>query len=225
MKALGYIRVSGKGQVDGDGPERQRQAIMRFCTVHPPLTMHDFRLENGVSGTIEAMDRPEFSKLIADIEFYEEPCCIVVERLDRLARDLMVQEILLAECRKRGIKVYAADQGDLVDQADACGDPTRKLMRQIMGALAEWEKSVIVNKLRAARERKRAAGERCEGAKPYGGNSQEQEVLARINLMRDGGLTWDVIAYRLNTTGFHTRQGGPFSSGAVRWLWKHRRGV
>jgi len=53
----------------------------------------------------------------------------------------MTQEFLLAECRKRGLKVYSADQGQLIDMAENGGDPTRVLIRQILGALAQWEKN------------------------------------------------------------------------------------
>ena len=41
-------------------------------------------------------------------------------------------------------------------------------MRQIFGAIAEYEKTMIVIKLRGARQRKKARTGRCEGRKPYG---------------------------------------------------------
>jgi len=47
-------------------------------------------------------------------------------------------------------------------------DPTRVLIRQVLGAVAQFEKSVIVAKLRAARVRKRRETGRCEGRKPFG---------------------------------------------------------
>jgi len=47
-------------------------------------------------------------------------------------------------------------------------DPTRKLMRQMMGAIADYEKSMIVLKLRGAPARKKARTGRCEGRKPMG---------------------------------------------------------
>jgi hypothetical protein len=59
-------------------------------------------------------------------------------------------------------------------------DPSRKLMRQIFGAIAEYEKTMIVLKLRGARQRARARDGRCEGAKPFGALPGEAEVLERI---------------------------------------------
>src|SRR5204863_235004 len=104
----------------------------------------------------------------------------VVERLDRLARDLMVSEFLLKELRIRGIKVFATDQGALIDMANNEGDPTRKLIRQIIAALSEWEKSQLVLKLRVARERKRKQTGRCEGPLPYGSITAERIILDTI---------------------------------------------
>lgn len=215
MKAYGYIRVSGAGQVDKDGPERQAAAIAAFCAEQRlPRSAVEF-FERGVSGTIEGMDRPEFSRLIAQIEQDGGDACIVVERMDRIARDLMVQEFMLKECRERGIKVFAADQGQLIDMASDGGDPTRKLIRQVLGALAEWEKSVLVMKLRKARDRKRAENGHCEGPKPYGSTQAEREVVTKI-------LRWEqyhsigTIADFLNSDGHKTRSGIPWTRGAVR---------
>jgi DNA invertase Pin-like site-specific DNA recombinase len=59
-------------------------------------------------------------------------------------------------------------------------DPTRVLIRQVLGAVSQFEKSVIVAKLRAARMRQRRATGRCEGRKSYGEHPGEEAVLHRI---------------------------------------------
>src|SRR5579862_2834601 len=186
-RAIAYIRVSGLGQVDKDGEARQSESIRAFCAANG-LQYWEQRFEKGVSGTVEGLDRPEFRAVLDLITSNDgtDRACIVVERMDRLARDLMVQELLLRECRERGIEVYSADQ-PFLDQASNCGDPSRKLFRQIMGALAEWEKSALVLKLRKARDRKRADTGRCEGVLPFYMTPAGAAVLARVNSMhRDG---------------------------------------
>src|SRR5215469_1471148 len=100
-------------------------------------------------------------------------------RLDRLARDLMVQEHIVADCQRRGITLLSTAEPDLCST-----DPTRILMRQILGAVAAYDKAMVVLKLRGARERKRAATGRCEGAKPYGELPGEREVLQRMQSLR-----------------------------------------
>ena len=67
-------------------------------------------------------------------------------------------------------------------------DPTRILMRQMMGAVAQYDKSQIVLKLRGARMRKRAKEGRCEGRKPFGYYEGENAALERIRALRAEGL-------------------------------------
>jgi DNA invertase Pin-like site-specific DNA recombinase len=62
-------------------------------------------------------------------------------------------------------------------------DPTRILVRQMMGAVAQYEKSQIVLKLRGARLRKRAKEGRCEGRKPYGFYAGEDAVFERLKAL------------------------------------------
>jgi DNA invertase Pin-like site-specific DNA recombinase len=208
MNVFSYIRVSGVGQVENDGPVRQREAITTFCSRFSLSVLGEFS-EDGVSGTVEAMDRPKFADMLAKIVVYATTPdvkigAIVVERMDRLARDLMVSEFLLAECRKAGIKVFCTDQGALIDMAENDGDPTRKMLRQILGAISEWDKSVTVRKLRAARLRCRQNG-KCEGAKPYGFFPGEKEVLTFVTEQKAVGKSWANIANQLNHRGIRTR--------------------
>lgn len=213
MKVFSYIRVSGVGQVDKDGPIRQAESITAFCSRHGLQVLAEFK-EEGVSGTVDGMDRPKFADMISRIDLFKmanEPLlqvdAIVVERMDRLARDLMVSEFLLRECRQRGIKVFCADQGELVDMASENGDPTRTMLRQILGAIAQWDKSVTVKKLRAARQRQRLEGHPCEGRKPYGFHAPEKKILEIAKQFRASGLSYEKIAYELNSEGYRTREG------------------
>jgi DNA invertase Pin-like site-specific DNA recombinase len=205
MRIVSYLRVSGQTQVEGDGFERQEASINKFCADLNLEIVRKFQ-EEGVSGTVEAVDRPAFSEMLAYIEAYDVDA-IVVERMDRLARDLMVSEFLLRECRSRGIKVYAADQGALIDMASDGGDPTRKLIRQLMAALAEWEKSVLVKKLYEARKRTGNWG----GEPLYGGNPNERSIVAFMRLQRQEGRSFGQIAQTLNDLGMVNRQGGKWA--------------
>lgn len=200
---FGYVRVSGKSQVDGDGPERQREAIEKFCKAQG-LGLHDTLQELAVSGTVEGLDRPGMMQLLQRVEELRanqgvSVAGVVVERLDRLARDLMVSEALIAELRRRNLKLYAVDQGALIDLATDEGDPMRKAIRQIMGVMAELDKSMIVKKLRAARDRKRAATGRCEGPLPFGSRPKEKPIIAYITACRKQGMSYSKIASELNT--------------------------
>ena len=93
--AYAYLRVSGKSQVNGDGFPRQLKAIRDYAAAHDIKIAHVFR-EEGVSGTVESLDRPAWSELMAMLHS-NGVRTILIEKLDRLARDLMVQEAAIAD--------------------------------------------------------------------------------------------------------------------------------
>ncbi len=128
---------------------------------------HDIRIvkiyrEEGVSGTKDLENRPALLEMMQALHGNGVKL-VLIEKLDRLARDLMIQETIIGDLRKYGFELVSVTEPDLCQD-----DPTRKLMRQIFGAIAEYEKSMIVIKLRGARQRKKALTGRCEGRKPYG---------------------------------------------------------
>ena len=202
-KAHAYLRVSGKGQVEGDGFTRQLKAIKEYATSHDIKIVNVYR-EEGVSGTTESANRPAWSELMTALHA-NGVRVVIIERLDRLARDLMVQETIIADLRKNGFEVVSVAEPDLM-----ATDPTRILVRQMMGAVAQYEKSQIVLKLRGARMRKKASTGRCEGRKPYGFFEGEAEVLKRIKALRAEGLGFDRVAAKLNEEGVPTRTGKPW---------------
>jgi DNA invertase Pin-like site-specific DNA recombinase len=197
-KAFAYLRVSGKGQVKGDGFPRQLQAIKKYSAEHDIKIVQIFR-EEGVSGAKESMDRPAWAEMVTALHANGVKT-IVIEKLDRLARDLMVQEATIADLQKDGFTLISVAEPDLM-----ASDPTRILMRQLMGAVAQYDKSQIVLKLRGARMRKRATAGRCEGRKPFGRNEAEQAAMERMKALRAEGLAFDRIAERLNEEGVPTR--------------------
>src|ERR1044072_5160878 len=103
-------------------------------------------------------------------------------------------------------------------------DPTRILMRQMMGALAEYDKSMIVLKLRGARLRKRAKDGRCEGRKPFGYFEGEAAALTRMKELRKEGLGFDRIAVRMNEEGIGTRTGKPWHGVVINRILTGKRG-
>lgn len=204
-RVYGYIRVSGLAQRDGDGPERQKVAIVAFCQQHNLNLINIY--EESISGTKDAYDRPAFGQMVTDAET-NGVTGIIVERLDRLARELLVQEVVITKLSEEAnLHVYATDNGQLEDLADANADPTRVLIRQVLGALAQWNRSEITRKLAAARKRKREATGRCEGAKPYGVKPGEPKVLEVIRANVARGHTVESIANLLNSCGLLTRRG------------------
>ena len=98
----------------------------------------------------------------------------------------------------------------------ASSEPTRILMRQMMSAFAQYEKSMIVAKLRGARQRTKAKTGRCEGVKPYGTLADEQTVLSRICALHAQGRTLVAISEALNAEGIMPRRGAKWYPSSVR---------
>lgn len=206
MNVFGYIRVSGASQVEKDGPVRQELAIREFCKQNQlgePIIFQE-----RVSGTVDGLDRPKLMELLSEA-LKTGGGIVVVERLDRLARDLIVSELLMRELRGRDLALYATDQG-LNDLATADADPSRKLIRQIFAAMAEYEKSALVLKLRCARDRakrERAAKGMPETTTAYGRNRAEKIIIETVKNLRLAGSTWRTIATLLNQTKVPKRTG------------------
>lgn len=197
-KAFGYIRCSGLGQLSGDGPDRQREAIQTFADLNQ-IEIAEWFTESHTGTDLEG--RPQFQRMRKAL-VSDGVHTVLIEKLDRLARDIIVQETILADFKKNSIDLFSATPGE----DGLCGnDPTRTLIRQILGCFFEYERKMIVSKLNAARDRKRANGERMEGRLPYGMKQGEAKVLAQIQSMSAAGFAPSSIAATLNTQGIATR--------------------
>jgi DNA invertase Pin-like site-specific DNA recombinase len=200
--AFAYLRTSGLGQAKGDGLTRQREAIHRYAKANRIEVVQEF-VDNGVSGAKDGFDREGLTALFVAIKS-NGVRLVLTENADRLARDLMVSEIIISEFRKVGVKIVAADSGTDLTVED--GEPTRKLVRQILAAISEFDKTRIVQKLRAARTRIRRDKGRCKGRKPFGVDQREQEVIGKMRQMRQDGMSFTKIGKVLNEAGIAPRK-------------------
>jgi DNA invertase Pin-like site-specific DNA recombinase len=207
-KAFAYLRVSGRGQIQGDGFPRQLAAIKSYAQVHELKLANVFR-EEGICGATESADRPAWSELMTALHA-DGVKMIIIEKLDRLARDLMVQEATIADLQKHGFTLISVAEPDLM-----ATDPTRILMRQLMGAVAQYDKSQIVLKLRGARQRMKAKTGRCEGRKPYGTREGEADVIERMRQLLSQGMASRQIAAALSGDGVPTRTGSGWWRGCT----------
>ncbi len=209
-KAVGYVRVSGKGQVNGTGHDRQGEIINAYAAQNDMAVVKVYR--ETYTGT-EA-DRPAFATMLHDL--LSNGCrTIVVESLDRFARDLSVQLQLTALLASRGLTLVNASTGQDVTAAMRA-DPMMRAMVQIQGVFAELDKRLTVAKLAKARQLKRRRSGACEGRKRFGARPGEAETLARMRELHDGTRTAYAVAQALNTEGLPSRTGKPWTTTAVR---------
>jgi site-specific DNA recombinase len=218
IKAYGYLRVSGTGQVEGDGFDRQRELISRFAD-QAGIVIPRFYEEKGAKGE---EDRPAFQEMLTAI-LSNGVRAVIVERLDRLAREYVVQEQLLVYLAAKGVTLWNASTGENVTEAVEA-DPMKKAVIQIQGVFAELEKSLLVNRLAKARERKRTENGKCEGAKGWNETAPERKaaILKVVRTMRrkprNGGrpCSYQAIADHLNAAEMRPLKGGEWSAQLVR---------
>jgi DNA invertase Pin-like site-specific DNA recombinase len=174
-QAIGYIRTSSATNV-GEGKDsdrRQRVAIERFAK-RAGYDIVEWFDDAAVSGADPIDARPGFSAALARIAGNGAKT-IIVETANRFARDLMVQEVGFAMLRDLGVTLIAADSpSSFLDDG-----PTSKLIRQILGAVSEFDKAMTVAKLKGARDRKRRISGKCEGRKSYAERDPELVDMAR----------------------------------------------
>jgi DNA invertase Pin-like site-specific DNA recombinase len=208
-KAFGYLRVSSEGQVEGDGFARQRAAIESYAKAHG-IEIVKFFEERGVSGTTEGDDRPAFQEMLVAL-LSNGTRTVLIERMDRIARDIVIQESILKDLIRRGFELISVSEPDLCSS-----DPYRSAMRQMLGVFAELDRKTIVLKLRAARNRKKAQTGRCEGRKPFGHYDEEIATLVRIRDLQAQGLNYEQSSKALNAEGIKTRSGGQWYPATIR---------
>jgi DNA invertase Pin-like site-specific DNA recombinase len=139
---------------------------------------------------------------------------IVVETASRFARDLIVQETGYAMLKERGIELIAADKPD----AFLDDGPTATLIRQVLGAVSQFEKAMLVSKLRGARERKRLAIGKCEGRKSWAEiNPELVQQAKRLRRRSPKGHQRSLrdVAAELAKLGFVNERGVEFSAASV----------
>jgi DNA invertase Pin-like site-specific DNA recombinase len=216
VKIVGYIRVSTATQAeDGLGLDVQRAALRTWSKAngHRLTTVLS---DEGISGAKELEDRPGLADAIDMIRSGKAEG-IVVPRLDRLARDLIVQETILAEMRRIGGEVFSTSPAEASYLSDDPDDPSRKLIRQVLGAVSEYERSMVTLRLRNGRRRKAQDGGYASGAPAFGFQARdgdlvesddEQHTINRIVELRANAASYREICSALESEGRPTKRGG-----------------
>lgn len=218
MDAVIYLRVSTNGQAfDGHGLDVQE----RLCREHATragLNVVAVLRDEGLSGTLPVGDRPALMDCLAMLRD-DLADVLVVARLDRLARALTTQEVILAEAWKYGAQVHSADSGR-VPQDDP-DDPMRTAMRQMAGVFAELDRAMTVKRLRDGRKAKAAKGGHPSGSYPFGFSKHgpvpgEQRVLAEARALRRAGFDWAAVVEDLNKRGLNPRKAPAWTTANLR---------
>ena len=174
-----YTRVSTKEQ----STETQVAQLTAYCQARGWTDVAVFR-DDGISGVRD--NRPELDKLRQRMlrgEFES----VVVSKMDRLGRSLGMILRFWDESDAAGVRVIVTDQG--IDTSTPAG----RLQRNMLAALAEFERELILERTLAGVARARALG------KKFGAPRRIPESVAReIRARRDGGESLRMISQRMN---------------------------
>ncbi|MBW1732523.1 MAG: recombinase family protein [Deltaproteobacteria bacterium] len=224
LKLVGYARVSGAEQRDADTIRIQTKALRGYCEKHGHELVQIFK-DNGVSGALEK--RPGLAQLFAYLEEAPEVDGVLVYKLDRLARDLLVQEFTIKKLEALGRRLYSVTEPALDST-----EPMRKAFRQFMGIVAELEKAFITMRLLAGRMAKIEAGGYAGGGAAFGYVAKDGELVVdeekaktirQIFSMKRRGVSLNKIARTLNERGVPTARGGKWYACTVSYILKNKR--
>jgi len=201
---LAYYRVSTDLQKEEGTIEVQKMKVREFAGKNGYEIVSEFS-DDGISGGLA--DRPGLKQLLEELPNTQADT-ILIYKLDRLARDLYIQEGLIKEFNKHEKQLISALEPDLDGS-----DPFRKAFRQMLGVFSEFEKAMIALRLEGGRERKAKNGG-WHGGKIYGYdnkdgnlilNRDEAEVINLIFKLRKSKQSFKTIAKTLNESGKATK--------------------
>jgi DNA invertase Pin-like site-specific DNA recombinase len=175
VEAVAYLRTSSAANVgaDKDSDKRQRAAIEGFAKRAGYVLVDEF-YDAAVSGADPVGERKGFKAMLERITG-NGVRTILVESPDRFARDLAVQLAGHDFLKSMGVSLIPTTAPDFFTE----DTPTAVLVRQVLGAIAQFDKASSVAKLRAARERKRAKTGKCEGRKSWAEINPAMVLLAK----------------------------------------------
>jgi DNA invertase Pin-like site-specific DNA recombinase len=216
MRYVVYLRVSTDQQADtGSGLEIQEQACRTWLR-RGGHRLAEVCVDAGRSGATEVADRPGLVRALALVA-EDRADGVLVYRLDRLARDMILQEQLLAELHRRGKELHSCSTTEDEHLIDSPDDPTRALVRRLLGAVAAYERDMIRMRTRAGLERKRLRGGFVGGGIPYGYASvhrelvpvpSEQATLRLMHRLRRKGASYRQIVAELERQQILAPAGG-----------------
>ena len=219
VPAVAYYRTSSAANVgdDKNSLRRQRDAVRGYAGRHGIEVTQEF-YDAAVSGADPIDERPGFSELLERIRD-NGVGLVLVEDPTRFARDLAVQLTGHELLKKFGVELVPVNCPDHFRE----DTPTAIMVRQILGAVSQFEKAQLVQKLRKARERKREETGRCEGRPPVPEEVvREAKRLARRSPKTGKRRSYRAIAAALAERGHLSPSGKSYGAESVKRILTRR---
>ncbi len=224
VRVATYTRISTDEERQPNSLEAQRVRLDSFVASQPEWQIN-LRYEDQFTGTV--IDRPALSRLLRDAKRGRFDV-LLVYRVDRLARSIRGLAQIVDELDQAGVVFRSA-----TEPFDT-GTPAGRMMVQMLGVFAEFERALIVERILAGLERKAARGGWCGGRRPYGYDiAADRDHLERnpteaplVPVIFDHyvnrQLGSSATAKWLNTNGYRTKNGRLWNHGSVLTVIRNR---
>lgn len=200
MRVALYVRVSTQRQAQQQNVEQQLDRLRAHLAAHAAqegweVGEDDIFRDDGYSGA--TLRRPGLDRL-RDAVAARALDLVLVTAPDRLARNYVHQMVLLEELERGGCRVAFLDR-------PMSHDPHDQLLLQIRGAVAEYERTLIAERMRRGRLRKLQAGVLLPWTRPpYGyrlGLDRPRDPAAVWVEPTEAAIVCEIFARYLETTG------------------------
>jgi len=149
MRLIGYVRVSSVSQAQGYGLEVQRRAIEGYCVLHGHELLG---IEEEVRSALKS--RPVFDRVKEKV-LNGGADGLIAYRLDRIGRSVKDLATIAEEFQKAGKALI------FVQNAINTSTPEGKLLFNLLAAIAEYERTLLLERTKAGRELAEKQGKIC----------------------------------------------------------------
>lgn len=225
MTDYGYVRTSTERQTtEGMGREEQIASLVSTTAKHGVELAHIYG--DCLTGSVPWSERPSLSECLAVMEKGDT---LWVPYMERLARDLIEQEVIVRLLGQEGMFLRSCAPSEDAFMLGESDDPARVMLRQIMGAVAQFNKAQIVGRMVRAKRLARTRGGWPGGPAPIGfrivdagqfkrleADPSEHGLLWACRSLERDGFSLRASAAELNRLGIPSRTGQPWTMSMVR---------
>lgn len=208
--AVAYYRTSSITNVgpDKDSLKRQQDAVHGYAALHGLKVVGEY-FDAAVSGADPVMEREGFTQMLQYM-LGNGARIVLVENASRFARDLVVQITGHDLLKSKGVSLVPVDAPNHFEDET----PTAVMVRQILGAVSQFEKNSMVLKLKKARDRIRKEKGRCEGNPAFGMVPVAHVEAARA--AKKTHKTLRAISVALSAQGILALSGKPYAATSIK---------